>query len=277
MRRFAYVALAMFAIAAAAVLVIPGGGKNGEARSLLTGVAHALEQAQSLHIVFRGTETDPEASGAMRLMPGWGEIWVGESAVHSRYLGPEGALRYASVVDCQASSWWVYVQDKSAVYEADLGPLGARACDIIARLAEMIRASQLTEAMRARIPGARESVEMATREGREVALVTLSYTPEGAGVPVHVREVFEVDPATSHLLSTRKFARTGDGAEELVGAVDKVEYDVPLPEAAAAAGIPGGTAAVQATAAIEETTRALALVMKVEGVELGRMDVLRAE
>ena len=118
---------------------------------------------------------------------------------------------------------------------------------------------------------------MARRDGREVALVTVSYTTDAGGVLVHLREVFEVDPETDHLLSTRKFARTGDGAEELVGAVDRVEYDVPLPDAAAAAGIPEGTATVQATAGIEETSSTFALVMKVDGVELGRMDVLRAE
>ena len=124
---------------------------------------------------------------------------------------------------------------------------------------------------------AQESLEMATRDGREVALVTVSYTTDAGGVPVHVREVFEVDAETDHLLSTRKFSRTGDGAEELVGAVDRVDYNVPLPAAAGISGIPGGTATVQATAAIEETASSLALVMKVDGVELGRMDVLRAE
>ena len=110
-----------------------------------------------------------------------------------------------------------------------------------------------------------------------VALVTVSYTSDAGGVPVQVREVFEVDPETNHLFSSRKFARTGDGAEELVGAVDKVEYNVALPAAAGTSGIPEGTATVQATAGIEETSTTSALVMKVDGVELGRMDVLRAE
>jgi len=267
----------MFAVAVAAILVIPGGEKNGEARSLLTGVAHALEQAQSLHLVFRGTQGDPEAPGVMRLMPGQGEIWIGDRAVHMHYLGAEGELLHASVLDCQAGFWWVYARDKSALYQADLEPLGGKACEIIDRLAEMIRASHLTEAMRAHFPDAQQSVEIVRRDGGAVALVTVSYTTDAGGVPVHVREVFEVDPETNHLFSSRKFARTGDGAEELVGAVDKVEYNVALPAAAGTSGIPEGTATVQATAGIEETSTTSALVMKVDGVELGRMDVLRAE
>ena len=186
-------------------------------------------------------------------------------------------MLHASVLDCQAGFWWLYARDKSALYQADLKPLGGKACEIITRLAEMIRASHLTEAMRPHFPDAQQSVEIVRQDGGAVALVTVSYTTEANGVPVHVREVFEVDPETNHLFSSRKFARTGDGAEELVGAVDRVDYNLPLPASVDTSAIPEGTATVQATAGIEETSTTLALVMKVDGVELGRMDVLRVK
>jgi len=272
MRRIAFASLAMLALALAAAVLVPRGTRS-EADSILVGVAHAMAEATSLHAVFRTTEATSDTPTGLRIMPGRGEYWMDGRGMHFRYLAPDGRLRMAGAVDVAAGKFWFYQRADRTRYVADLAPVSGKAAEVIARWSRMILAGRVVDALGKELRHAQKSVATQTRDGRKVAMVTITFPYPASPRRVRARTVFEVEAETNHLLRMRQFARVAGAPEQLIATVDNVEYDVPLP--AGLAALPEGTRTVPATARIARSKHTLSLVIRAGGAEVNRIDVPR--
>ena len=227
MRRFAYVAAIMLAIAALAVLVLPGRGRKQDARTILAGVAHAMEQVTSIHQSGR-------AGNWQGLMPGRFDTWLGPRATAGCFYDKDSGELLASRADIDARKWWFYDGRKHTLYVADLTPVIDRATRAIPRLAKYFLAGHFEkDPQRYKWPDAQSSVTTETRDGRPVKVVTINrkLDVEDLKPPLHVtdRYVYVVDPSTERLLALRRYFMHKDGTEVLIEDTDKIEYDVAIP------------------------------------------------
>jgi len=286
MRHIAFAGIALLAIAIAGGVLIPRAGHKPDARSILIAAVQAAEEAKSVYFVGRGTGSSKATPSRMLMMPGRAEVWVGmrgnEAGTYMRYVTPDGRLRMAaaSSINPNTGEWWFYDYGKQTRYVADVTPIADKAGQVVAESAEMLRSKMLTGGIAAmlaeRVPDLKKSVTYETRDGRKVAVVTITFTARTSPTRVTERMVTDVDAETKHLLSMRQYAQAEGAEEELVGAIDRVEYDVPVPADLAAVVAPEGTKTVRGTASIEETEKVLSLVMKADGVEIVRTDVPRS-
>jgi len=268
MKRIVYATIAMLVIVAGAV-VIPGRWEKRDARSILTGVAHALENAESVYLVGRGTELAPDSPAGKRMSRGHYELWTSSQAVYMCSFDAEGALAVRFAVNVGTNEFWVYDRAKATLCTADITPIASGVAELIESWAQMMRSAAFNEILEATMANATESVETETRDGREVSILIFTGTPKKPPQPgLTMRFVFEVDPETNHLLTMRQYAKAEGRSEELIQAIDRVEHDVPLPAEFAAFKPPAGTKTVTATAAIEETEDTLNLSMKADGVDV---------
>lgn len=276
MKRLVYVSAIVVALGVAAALIAPRGNAP-DADSILAGAANAMELAQSVYILGRGTEGAEESPTGNRLGSGFYERWCGEGGVYGRSVAADGTIRSASGLDVAAGEWWHYVADDRACYVADISPIRGEAADIVLRGIDSYARSGfigMVEQLGGESP---KTVEIEDRDGREVASVTVTYPyPDRPGRPkVTGRMVFEVDYETGRLLGMRQYAEAEGYPEQFVGAVDKLNYDVPLPADLRTSELPPDTRTVPASATVEHTDGYLSLVMRVDGTMIVRKDVPR--
>jgi hypothetical protein len=274
MRQIVYATLAMLVIAIGAAVVIPGRGGKPDAESILLGVAHAMEEAKSLHIVFRGTESGVNTPTGLRMAPFPVDLWFTSRATYGRAVRPDGTVVFSSAADADTREMWVYIGDDKIRLVADLTPIAERAAEVISVASKLFRSDQIMKTVGKAYPDAKMSVVTETRNGRKVAIITVTGTLKTSPRRVTGRHVFVVDADTNRLLSMRQYARTESTKDELVSRIDRVEYDVPVPAEARTLEVPEGTKTVRAVAAIEETKNTMAVAIK-SGKHVLRYEVPR--
>jgi hypothetical protein len=274
MKRLVYVSAIVVALAIGAAVIVPRGSAP-DADSILAGAAEAMELAQSVYILGRGTEGASESPTGNRLSSGYYERWCGEGAVYDRSVTADGTVRSAAGLDVAAGEWWYYRADDRACYVADVSPIRGEVADVVLRGIDSYARSGLIDMVEQLGGDAPKTVEIEDRDGREVAVVSVTYPyPQRPDRPqVTGRMVFEVDCQTDRLLRMRQYAQADGHPEQLVGAVDKLEYDVPLPADLRTSELPPGTRTVPASADVEQADGYLSLVMRVDGTVIVRKDV----
>jgi len=262
MRRLVFAGIAILAIAIGATVLIPGRGGKPDAESILMGVAHAMEEAKSLHIVFRGTESGVNTPTGLRMAPFPVDLWFTSRATYGRAVRPDGTVVFSSAADADTREMWVYSGDDKIRLVADLTPIAERAAEVISVASKLFRSDQIMKTVGKAYPDAKMSVVTETRDGRKVAIITVTGTLKTSPRRVTGRHVFVVDADTNRLLKMRQYARTESTRDELVSRIDRVDYDVPVPAEARTLEVPEGTKTVRAVAAIEERKNTVALAIK---------------
>lgn len=276
MRRLTYVGAAVLVIAISIGLLVPGQLSKPDAESILMGVAHAMEEAKSLHIVFHGTESGVKTPSGLRMMPGPMDLWLSSRAIYMRALAPDGTVIFAGAADADTREIWAYTRDEKTYLVGDLTPIADRAAGVISEASKLFRSDRIMQTIGKVFPDAKMSVATETREGRRVAVVTVTGTLKTSPRRVAGRNVFEVDAGTNRLLTMRQYAKAEGAQEQLVQTMDRVDYDVPMPAEGRTLEVPEGTKTVRATPTIEETERTLGLALK-SGKHVLRYEVPRGD
>jgi hypothetical protein len=272
MKRLAYVLTFLLVVG-----LLAGGfavrSHSPDGRAILLSAAEAMQTADSVYLLFRGTETSETAPSGMRTMPGAGAMWLGDTAVVLRYLDPDGGLRLYARLDAGRLTWDSYDRESMILYQADLGSAGSRLQEILGPFSDMLRSGQVTDLELRDHPDAQIQTHREVRDGHAVDVVTFSY-PMTSRPHVMIERVFEIDAATHRLLGARRYASTQGPAEEMIDSVDRIRYDEPMPpELAALPALPPGTQVVAAEVRVQETDTTLSLVMAVDGKEIQRAEV----
>jgi hypothetical protein len=258
MRRVVYVGIALAAIAALAVITLPGRGGKKDVRTILADVAQAMEQVTSMHTVGRD-------GGPQGMAPGVGEAWWGLRAHAHRYYDKGSGILLASRADLDSRQWWFYDSREHTLYRADLTPVMARATKAMPIYLRFMASGDLREKLSKNWPDAGLSVASEPREGRQVTVITCDrkLDLEDFKPPIHVtdRLVYEVDPATDLLSAERRYWLHKDGKQQLMHEFSAFEYDVPIPSREALLEAAGEVKEVQATVAdiIENGDKCLVL------------------
>jgi hypothetical protein len=268
MRRFALVALGVLVCAALATVLVPRPGAP-DADSVLAAAAHAMESADTVHLV--GAPTPPlEDIPVIRFTltpPGTGgfDLWVSDDCIYSLTYGSDGWVIKGYAADVVANAWWFFSAKENRQYVADLSPLMPQAGDIVTKAAAFARAGLIsdvfTEALGLTLSDVEKSVALENRRGREVAVVTTTYTIADDPQRVSGRLVVEVDRATDRALAIRQYIRAGNRPEKLLADIGEIEYGVPVPFAEITAAIPADARVVEVNGAIEEIGPWLSLRM----------------
>jgi len=245
MRRFAYAGIAVLAVAVAAGILISGRGKAPDAMSLLSSVAHAMEKATSIHMVSRGQAIDPNSPSGMRISSGRAEFWLSDRALYMREVEQDGILTSFSVIDLDSGEFCSY--QRGTLYVADITPVADKAAGVIAGARDLFVGGRI----KAILARSEDFELLSANYTRDAAILSYGYQIPGSR-PLTGRTVFELERGTNRLVSVRGYAQAEGADEELVAAVDLIEYDVPLPPVSALGAIPEGTATVQAVASIKE-------------------------
>jgi hypothetical protein len=272
MRRLAYAVafLLVIALAAAGVLSRP---RPPDARALLISAAEAMQTSRTVYVVFTGVESVEE----MRPMPGQGEMWLSDTTVAFRYLGPDGELKMYVLVDADQLLWRTYDSEKNVLYEAALGSAAARVPEILGLFNHMLRSGQVASFELADHPDAEVNVRRESRDGHAVDVVTFVY-PLPSPSDVMVRRVLEIDPDAGHLIGARRYVWTQDTSEILLDSVHSIRYDEPMPRHLRAfPPLRADARIIAADVSVRETDRTLSLVMSVNGEEVERCEVPKAE
>ena len=259
MKRLVYVSAIVLALAVAAAVIAPRGNAP-DADSILAAAAHAMESAESIHLVGRPTPPldDIPVIRFTITPPGTGgfDIWVSEDCRYSLTYGSDGWVTKGYAADAGAGKWWFYSAKANALYTADLSPLNPEAADILAKASDLTRTGlvgdEFTSALGETLQDVQRSVVVQTRAGREVAVVTTTYTICEEPQRVTGRLVVEVDRGTSRVLAIRQYIRAGERPEKLLADIDQIEYNVPVPVSEIEDAIPPGARVIEATGAIEE-------------------------
>ena len=265
-RRVAYAGLAMLAIAG--VVVVSGLFSKPDGRAVLIQAAYAMDVASSIHIVGRGSEGAQDTPSGTRMTPGHFEFWVSAGVMYGRVLAPDGVLMQAHAINPDTGEYWHYTAEEGTLYVADITPISAQAAVVVANVSRMIGSGSLRRVLDPAVDDVEESVSIETRDGRKVSVVTFTGTVTTSPRRVIGRFVCEVDAETNRLLTMRQYAQAEGAPEELVGAIDQMQYDVPAPADLAAFTAPEGTKTVQATATIEETEHIISLNLRAEGARV---------
>ena len=278
MRRIAFAGVALLVVAIGAAVMIPGRGHKADARTILIAAAQAMEEAETVYAAVRGTEDAKDRPSGMKLSAGTMLSWVGPRAMYGHHVTPDGKLTVAIMMNLDSRELSVYDDDKHIRYVADFAPIAPKAPEFMARVLDTLRWAAISGKIKqvfeaAGLQDVKESVASELRDGRKVNVVTVEGVLKTQPQRVSDRWVFEVDAATNHMLTARRYVQAEGGAEELILSVDKVQYDVPPPAQLSAFEIPEGTKTVQATAVIEQTEKTMSLVMKAEGRVFMRSEV----
>ncbi len=268
MRRFALAALGVLVFAALATILVPRASAP-DADSILAAAAHAMESADTVHLV--GAPTPPlEDIPVIRFMltpPGTGgfDLWVTDDCIYSLTYGSDGWVIKGYAADVAANAWWFFSAKENRRYVADLSGLMPQAGDIVAKAAAFTRTGLVsdvfTEALGVTLSDVEKSVAVENRRGREVAVVTTTYTITDAPQRVSGRLVVEVDRETDRALAIRQYIRAGDRPEKLLADIGEIEYGVPIPFSEIGAAIPADARVVEVTGTIEEIGPWLSLRM----------------
>jgi len=269
MRRLAYAVAFLLVIGLAAAGVFTR-SRPPDGKALLISAAQAMEEARSVHVFGHGNVPDATSPSGMRLDPEQTELWdsVGEWGTARRDVDHGNMSTWG--IDLDKREEWYYHSDAGILYVADLTPVLSQATAVVRAKAEEGLHSEA-----ARVPkylrDIHESVQVETRDGRRIAVITYTgmneLAPDALGRELAERYVFEVDMATNHLLSSKRYVRAEGSEEQLLETTDRVEYDVPIPT-----DIPEGAKVVTATAEVEETDECRSLVMYADGEEIVRSD-----
>ncbi len=245
MRHFAYAGIAVLVLAVAAGILISGRGEVPDAMSLLSSVAQAMENATSIHMVSRGQAIDPNSPSGMRISSDRAEVWLSDRAMYMREIDQDGTLTSFSVVDFDSGEFCSY--RRGTLYVADITPVYDGALGVIAGARDLFVGGRL----KAILANARDVEVLSTNRTRNSTVISYAYRIPSAP-PQTGRVVLELDRRTSRLSSMLAYAQAEGADEELIAAVDLIEYDVPLPPVSSFAVIPEGTATVQAVVSIKE-------------------------
>ena len=272
MKRVVYAAAAMLAVAVLATIALPGRGKKDDALTILAGVAQAAEEATSLHQ--SGRTGNPQG-----LLPGRFDSWFGTSAMATRFYDEGSSVLVASRADLDARQWWFYDGRSHTKYIADLSPVMSEAARAIPRLMKYyIKGHFEQDPVRMGWPDAKTSVTTETRAGRPVKVVTIDRQldiPDNKP-PIHVtdRYVYEVDPATEHLLATRRYWVQKDGTQVQLDDTDTIAYDTPIPNDAELLSRAKEVHTATANASIVRERGGTFLVLTFEGKRLNEGSML---
>ena len=274
MRRFAYAGIAVLAVAVAAGILISGRGKAPDAMSLLSSAAHAMENANSIYMVSRGQGIDPNSPSGMRISSSRAEFWLSDRALYMQEVEQDGTLESFSVIDLDTGEFFNYERKKETLYVADITPVADKAAGVIAGARDLFVGGRMKDIL----ARSEDSELLSANYTRDAAILSYAYQIPGSR-PLTVRTVFELERGTDRLVSMRAYAQAEGADEELVAAMDLIEYDVPLPPVSALVAIPEGTTTVQAVAAIEEEmVDGVGLVrdldMKVDDIRVFHMSTL---
>ncbi len=261
--------LLVIGLAAAGLLTY---SRSPDAKALLISAAEAMETARSVRIVGHGCEGDPSSPSGMRMSPepldmSW-RYNTSERGVEW-CMRRSGRMGHAYRIDLDRKEWRFYDGRAGICYRADI-------TEVISQAEIQVRA--MREKATKRLPmqavqeldylsDRRQSAETETRDGREIAIVTVTGMNSLTPAPLAERHVFEVDMATNHLLRSERYVRAEGSEEQLLETIDLVEYDVPVP------GPPEEAEVVTATAAVEDmgTYRSLRMYAP-DGEEIVRSD-----
>ena len=156
------------------------------------------------------------------------------------------------------------------MYVADLRPLGEKAAEMVRKdsqqaLSVFAKGLPLPSKVDLSLKNMTQSVTSETRDGREVKVVTFAGDKDHEGKVVRERYVYEIDATSKRMLSFKRYASIPGVKEELVGASEKIEFDVPMP----ADVRPRADPVIPATLRIEETATTLKMIMSAEGQDTG--------
>jgi len=304
MRRIMYASVALLIIAVGIGLLIPARLSKPDAESILLAVAHAMENADSVYVVY---ESGPLVAGKPRQElqrpRDRHELRLSDRAVYQGWVASDGTALRVSSVDAGTLEWRVCQGDIShesdrtpdgrivehyrlinpTLYVADLTPIAAQASEFVSKKARAFFSGEWSRVLGSEhIMEPKQSAAIETRQGHKVAVVTVTgghrvvLTKRGREDKQAIgraRNVFEVDLETNHLLSMRNYLQVEGFPERLIGATHKIEYDVPVP--ARLTATPDTAKTVEATATIERTQRILILIMRANGREIDRMYAAR--
>jgi len=259
MKRLACVAAMMVVLGLAAALIVPW-GRAPDADSILTAAAHAMDTADSVHLVGRPTPPldDIPVVNFMLTPPGTGgfDIWLRDDCIYTLTYGSDGCVVKGYAVDASTDRWWFYCAEGNALYRADLSHLKPEAAAIIAKACELVRTGlvgdEFASALGATLEDVYRSASWESRDGRKVAVVTTTYTISEELPRVTGRLVVEVDAHTSRVLAIRQYIRAGDRPEKLLADIEHIEYNVPIPISEIEEAIPADGRLIEAAGAIEE-------------------------
>ena len=282
MRRLVY-AMAFLLVIGLAVAGVFTRSRPPDAKALLISAAEAMEEAGSVHMLVHGTEMPYSESPVwMRMSPGYTELWVGPRAESATWVSSDGMVNATMGDNLDTGEVWSYsARMGGKMYVADMRPLGAKAERIVRKNLEetlaMFVNGQLGLGRDLHLKNMTESVTTEVRNGREVNLVAyegdtnVRYTgeTEAQGRPVRLRYVYELDAASGRLLSYRRYASVPGVDEQLVGASEVIDYDVPLPTDLR----PDLGPLVPATLRIEETPTTLKMIMSANGEDIANVEV----
>jgi len=271
MRRVVYVGIALAAIAALAVIALPGRGGKKNVRTILADVAQAMEQVTSMHTVGR-------SGGPQGMAPGMAEDWWGPRAHAHRYYDKGSGMLLASRADLDSHQWWFYDGREHTLYRADLTPVMARATKAMPIYLRFMASGGLKEKLSKNWPDAGLSVTSESRADRRVTVITCDrkLDIEDFKPPIHVtdRLVYEVDPGTDRLSTERRYWLHQDGAQQLMHELTTFEYDVPIPDRETLLQEAGEVKEVQATVADIVEYGDKCLVLEYQGKRLAPGSVL---
>ena len=304
MRRIMYASVALLIIAVGIGLLIPARLSKPNAKSILLAVAHAMENADSVYVVY---ESGPLVAGKPRQElqrpRDRHELWLSDRAVYQGYVASDGTALRVSAVNADTLEWRVYQGDIShesdrtpdghivehwrlinpTLYVADLTPIAAQASRFVSKEAHAFFSGEWSRVLGSEhIMEPKQSVAIETRQGRKVAIVTVTgghrvvLTKPGREDKQAIgtaRNVFEVDLETNHLLSMRTYLQAEGFPERLTGATHKIEYDAPVPTYLAE--MPDSAKRVKATATIETSERIQTLIMQADGKGVDQMSSAR--
>ncbi len=252
MRRSAYAA-AFLVVMVVVVAGVFSRSQRVDAMALLTSATQAMEQAPSVRVVGYGCTPDPSSPTGHRMLSEPIE-WLERTRASERraescywHVSHGKGRGSARRIDLDKKEWWHCSLDTHICYRADTSEVMPEA---------EIQLRYIREWAKKRLPlqpvndleflsDKQESVEIETRDGRKIAVITITGTFVRDPAPHAERHVFEVDMATNHLLTRKRFAKAEGSEEQLLESIS-VEYDVPVP------GPPKDAEVVDATARVED-------------------------
>jgi len=270
MRRLAYAMVFLLVIGLVAAGVFTR-SRPPDGKALLISAAHAMEAANSMHLVLHGTKDDPNSPSGMAMMPQPSEIWVSKRAAALRVTGPGGVLLIAAGVNLDTNEAWDYSAETNVRHSGDLGPVADRAAGLMGKVGDLYLSGALQMLTKTILTDVQESVVTEVRRGREIAIVTQTGTLMSSPRLVRERDVFQIDKETDLLLGMQRHVQGEGGEEQLIQTIEKVTYNLPVPADLA----PEDAVREPATMSIEESDEFLSLVMSAGGKEIGRTDVPR--
>jgi prepilin-type processing-associated H-X9-DG protein len=274
--------------------VVPGRLGKPDVDAILADVAHAMASAESVLVEYRGADAGWRGGDAG--WKEWGQFIPGQSfasagsrsfyfsthALYERRTRPDGILSWAQGLDVGEREWWCYFRNletgEATLYVADLTPIEDAAADLLSRGVDFLMHSESWGEVLGNesLINARAGVTSEIRDNREVTILTFSGWKAGMVLRqtdrphltpaiFRARNVFELDTETSQLLGARYYEHLEDEPEQLMGVIDTVQYDSPVP--AYMAAVPEAGEIIEASALVEEGTHegraALILSMKV--------------